>query len=108
HGGHPGELTSPARPKTLFIGRSATMREIMNFGIRLRFACLVGCALLASACSSANPYAGPVPRTIEAFVPPGAEVHGEYFKEFEVDGDVVRLTLVEYGLLRDCPSGCFS
>ena len=68
-------------------------------------------ALIAASCSCAcnsNAYAGPVPRTIEAFVPPGSETHGEYFKEFEVDGEIVRLTYVEYGLLLDCPSGCFS
>src|SRR5690606_2363752 len=46
----------------------------VNHGIQLRLACLVGIALLAAACSSENRYAGPVPRTIEAFVPPGAEV----------------------------------
>jgi hypothetical protein len=84
------------------------MQVIMNLGIHLRFTCLAVCALAAPSCSTANPYAGPVPRTIEAFVPPEAQVHGEYFKEFEVDGEVVRLTFVQYGLRRDCPSGCFS
>lgn len=78
--------------------------------IRWSFAAIASFAsiVLGVGCSESNPYAGPVPRTISTLVPPGAEVHGEYYAEFGPEDDPVRLTFVEYGELDDCASSCVS
>jgi hypothetical protein len=68
---------------------------------------LLGAAVASGACErECRP--GSAPKTRQALLPPGSEVHCENGKTFQVDGHKVRLTHVEYGQLMDCPSGCFS
>ena len=49
-----------------------------------------------------------VPETVAAFVPSSAPVHCTDAAAFCFEGRQVRLTHVEYGVLNDCPAGCFS
>lgn len=71
-------------------------------------ALLLFCLASASLACKRECRPGSAPNTRRALVPQGSDVHCERTKTFEVEGRKVRLTHIEYGLLRDCPSGCFS
>jgi hypothetical protein len=65
---------------------------------------------MTSACgdSPRNDCSASLLTTRDAFVPEGQAVHNAESVCFEVGERTVHFTHVEYGELRDCPSGCFS
>lgn len=75
-------------------------------GVLLGMAAIVAMTL-SSACGDDECHDA-ADATVDALVPEDQEVHCEDSEEFEVDGRTVSFTHVEYGALRDCPSGCFS
>src|SRR3569832_1643454 len=84
--------------------RSLAITTTLYLTVLLQSGCLAPPPTVEPDCEGAECAA----RTIQALVPAGAQINFASRKDFVSPDQNISFTLVGYGQLQDCPSGCFS